>query len=97
MRKRLGVAAATLLALVVSMVVFTLPAHAAAGFQVSGGRLLDANGNDFVMRGINHAHTWYPTQTGSFADIKRPAPTRSGWCSPADSAGPGTRRPTSPT
>ncbi|MDR7280575.1 cellulase family glycosylhydrolase [Catenuloplanes atrovinosus] len=70
MRKRLGVAAATLLALVVSMVVFTLPAHAAAGFQVSGGRLLDANGNDFVMRGINHAHTWYPTQTGSFADIK---------------------------
>ncbi|MDQ0368319.1 cellulase family glycosylhydrolase [Catenuloplanes indicus] len=70
MRKRLSVVGATLLALVVSMVVFTVPAHAAAGFTVSGGRLLDANGNAFVMRGINHAHTWYPAQTGSFANIK---------------------------
>lgn len=29
------------------------------GFRVSGSTLLDANGNAFVMRGINHAHTWY--------------------------------------
>lgn len=29
------------------------------GFQVSGTKLLDAYGNEFVMRGVNHAHTWY--------------------------------------
>jgi mannan endo-1,4-beta-mannosidase len=46
------------------------PAHAAAGFTVSGTRILDANGNAFVMRGINHAHNWYPSQTSSFANIK---------------------------
>lgn len=28
-------------------------------FQVSGTKLYDANGNEFVMRGINHAHAWY--------------------------------------
>ncbi|WP_199444555.1 cellulase family glycosylhydrolase [Umezawaea beigongshangensis] len=50
---------------------FTAPhAHAATGFTVSDGRLLDANGDDFVMRGVNHAHTWYPTQTSSFANVK---------------------------
>lgn len=30
-----------------------------AGFQVDGTKLLDANGNEFVFRGINHAHTWF--------------------------------------
>ncbi|CAL9597021.1 cellulase family glycosylhydrolase [Streptomyces sp. enrichment culture] len=40
------------------------------GLHVQGGRLLEGNGNDFVMRGVNHAHTWYPGQTRSLADIK---------------------------
>ncbi|OYD07033.1 glycoside hydrolase family 5 protein [Paludifilum halophilum] len=40
--------------------------HAAAnGFYVDDGRLYDANGNAFVMRGINHAHTWYKDQTAT--------------------------------
>ncbi|MFF3337558.1 cellulase family glycosylhydrolase [Streptomyces flavidovirens] len=44
---------------------------AATGFHVSaGGRLLEANGNDFVMRGVNHAHAWYPNRTSSLADVK---------------------------
>jgi mannan endo-1,4-beta-mannosidase len=43
---------------------------AATGFRISDGRLLEANGNDFVMRGVNHAHTWYVNETDSFADIK---------------------------
>ncbi|WDG32897.1 cellulase family glycosylhydrolase [Streptomyces sp. CA-278952] len=43
---------------------------AATGLHVSDGRLLEANGNDFVMRGVNHAHTWYPGETQSLADIK---------------------------
>ncbi|MFI6412568.1 cellulase family glycosylhydrolase [Streptomyces sp. NPDC050585] len=45
-------------------------AATAAGLHIEGGRLVEGNGNDFVMRGVNHAHTWYPGQTRSFADIK---------------------------
>nr|WBO78606.1 cellulase family glycosylhydrolase [Streptomyces sp. SBE_14.2] len=43
---------------------------AAVGLHISDGRLLESNGNDFVMRGVNHAHTWYPGETQSLADIK---------------------------
>jgi len=32
------------------------------GFQVSGTELLDANGNPFVMRGVNMAHKWFALQ-----------------------------------
>ncbi|MEU4656392.1 cellulase family glycosylhydrolase [Streptomyces sp. NPDC023723] len=46
------------------------PTAAATGLHIANGRLLEANGNDFVMRGVNHAHTWYPGQTQSLADIK---------------------------
>ncbi|MEV6105888.1 cellulase family glycosylhydrolase [Streptomyces sp. NPDC051940] len=42
----------------------------ATGLHITDGRLLEANGNDYVMRGVNHAHTWYPTQTQSLRDIK---------------------------
>ncbi|MET9801790.1 cellulase family glycosylhydrolase [Streptomyces sp. NPDC006368] len=74
MRKNLATAAAALLAVAAS--VFAAPtaaraAEAAPGFHVGGGRLLDANGNDFVMRGVNHAHAWYPTRTNqALKDVK---------------------------
>ncbi|MFK4547697.1 mannan endo-1,4-beta-mannosidase [Streptomyces tendae] len=42
----------------------------AVGLHISDGRLLEGNGNDFVMRGVNHAHTWYPGETQSLADVK---------------------------
>ncbi|MEV0786815.1 cellulase family glycosylhydrolase [Streptomyces sp. NPDC050423] len=49
----------------------TAPTPAAAtGLHISDGRLLEGNGNDFVMRGVNHAHAWYPSETQSLADIK---------------------------
>jgi mannan endo-1,4-beta-mannosidase len=35
------------------------------GFHVSGRLLLDANGNNFIMRGINVPHNWYPDETAS--------------------------------
>ncbi|WJK39668.1 cellulase family glycosylhydrolase [Solwaraspora sp. WMMA2056] len=70
MKTRLGVAAATLLALVASIVVLVPPAHAAVGLHISGGRLVEANGSPLVLRGVNHAHTWYASQTSSFANIK---------------------------
>ncbi|WP_435840018.1 cellulase family glycosylhydrolase [Streptomyces chilikensis] len=43
---------------------------APAGLRVTDGRVVESNGNDFVMRGVNHAHTWYQGETQSFADIK---------------------------
>ncbi|MGB2572269.1 cellulase family glycosylhydrolase [Micromonospora citrea] len=70
MRKRLWVAGVALLTALAAVFAFGQPAHAAAGFTVSGGKLYDANGAEFVMRGVNHAHTWYPQQTSSFANIK---------------------------
>ncbi|MBI0293867.1 cellulase family glycosylhydrolase [Streptomyces sp. PRKS01-29] len=45
-------------------------APVATGLHISDGRLLEGNGNDFVMRGVNHAHTWFPGETRSLADIK---------------------------
>ncbi|MFI5677408.1 cellulase family glycosylhydrolase [Streptomyces cellulosae] len=42
----------------------------ATGLHISDGRLVEGNGNDFVMRGVNHAHTWYPNQTQALSDIK---------------------------
>lgn len=35
------------------------PIEATGGFKVVGDTLYDANGNEFVMRGVNHAHTWF--------------------------------------
>ncbi|MDQ0912497.1 mannan endo-1,4-beta-mannosidase [Streptomyces canus] len=46
------------------------PGTQATGLHISDGRLVEGNGNDFVMRGVNHAHTWYPNELGSLADIK---------------------------
>ncbi|MFE0805771.1 cellulase family glycosylhydrolase [Streptomyces sp. NPDC058812] len=46
------------------------PGARATGLHISDGRLLEGNGNDFVMRGVNHAHTWYPGETQSLADVK---------------------------
>ncbi|MFJ8079030.1 cellulase family glycosylhydrolase [Streptomyces sp. NPDC096205] len=81
MRRMLAAAAGALLAVTAS--VLAAPpstaqgatpdraAEAATGFHVADGRLLDANGRDFVMRGVNHAHTWYPTRTTqALKDIK---------------------------
>ena len=41
----------------------TPTAEAASGFYVSGTSIYDANGNKFVMRGVNIAHAWYTEKT----------------------------------
>ena len=52
-------------ALVVSLALtvtggFKYSASAATeGFKIVNGKLIDANGNEFIMRGINEAHNWY--------------------------------------
>jgi mannan endo-1,4-beta-mannosidase len=42
----------------------------ATGLHVSGTQVVEANGAAFVMRGVNHAYIWYPTQNRAFADMK---------------------------
>ncbi|MBO5147004.1 MAG: cellulase family glycosylhydrolase [Lachnospiraceae bacterium] len=39
------------------------PSPSANGMYISNGRLYDADGKEFVMRGINIAHAWYPDYT----------------------------------
>jgi mannan endo-1,4-beta-mannosidase len=70
MRRGFAALGAALLALLASSYVFAQPAHAATGMHVRNGRLVEANGHDLVLRGINHAYSWYLGQTGSFAAIK---------------------------
>ena len=44
----------------------TKPAQSVAdGFYVSGTKLYDANGKEFIMRGVNVAHNWFSGSTGS--------------------------------
>ncbi|HZF92495.1 cellulase family glycosylhydrolase [Streptomyces sp.] len=71
--RKLAAATGTILAVCASLLAVAPTAQAAdpAGFHVRDGRLLDANGKDFVMRGVNHAHTWYPARTDqALKDIK---------------------------
>ncbi|GGN69122.1 hypothetical protein GCM10010112_34280 [Actinoplanes lobatus] len=70
MKRRLAVLAAVLITLTASVLTFVNPAYAATGLHIEGRNIVEANGNTFVMRGINHMHTWYAGQTGSFADMK---------------------------
>ncbi|MFI6941971.1 cellulase family glycosylhydrolase [Streptomyces sp. NPDC050418] len=72
-RTRAALASAGLLAACTALLGTTASAEAAEapGFHIQDGRLLDAGGQDFVMRGVNHAHTWYPDRTDqALADIK---------------------------
>jgi mannan endo-1,4-beta-mannosidase len=61
---------AAILFLLIHMSIRTAQLQAATGFRISGRNLLDANGNNFIMRGISHAHCWYTDRTSAFADIK---------------------------
>jgi mannan endo-1,4-beta-mannosidase len=72
MRFRLMIAAASAAAvtLIVSLLVAVQPAQAAVGLRITNGRLVEANGTPFIMRGTSHAHVWYQSQTSSFANIK---------------------------
>lgn len=71
MKKWLAVVGSTVLALLVSLLVFVQPTQAAVGLRVEDGRLVEANGTPFVIRGVSHAHVWYPNETDSFAGISR--------------------------
>ena len=42
----------------------------AAGFHVKNEKLVDAGGNIFVMRGINHLYAYYPSERRAIPDIR---------------------------
>src|SRR5690242_3755420 len=74
MKRQLAAVLAAVLAaaasIVVSVLVLSQPASAAVGLHVSGRNIVEANGQNFIMRGINHEHVWFTSQTSSFANIK---------------------------
>ncbi len=57
------------LALPASTAVATQSPESGDGIHVVDGRIYEADGTELVLRGINHAHTWYTGNTQSFADI----------------------------
>src|SRR5690242_5693924 len=63
--------------LMVAVILLPEPAHAqpaaaapVPGIRVQNGRLVEANGSDLVLRGVNHDFIWYPDKNGVFAAIK---------------------------
>ncbi|MFI9155269.1 cellulase family glycosylhydrolase [Streptomyces sp. NPDC053367] len=66
----LGLAVAAALTPAAAQTAAEPPGTQATGLHISNGRLVEGNGNDFVMRGVNHAHTWYTGETQSWADVK---------------------------
>jgi mannan endo-1,4-beta-mannosidase len=70
MKQRWAIAISAVLALLASLLVSVQPASAAVGLRVSGRNIVEANGSNFIIRGTSHAHTWFSTQTSSFANIK---------------------------
>ena len=45
-------------------------AVAGVGFHLSGRYIHDANGTNFILRGVNHPHTWFLDKTSAFVHIK---------------------------
>jgi mannan endo-1,4-beta-mannosidase len=70
MRRKLAILVATAIGIAASILVFVQPASAAVGLHVSGRNIVEANGQTFVMRGVNHPHVWFTGQTSSFANLK---------------------------
>ncbi|WP_213457056.1 cellulase family glycosylhydrolase [Rhizomonospora bruguierae] len=70
MKRRLTVLGVALLAAAASILIAMQPAEAAVGLHISGTNIVEANGRTFTMRGVNHPHVWFTSQTSSFANIK---------------------------
>ncbi len=52
-------------ALSVTFALGLIATEAFAGWSVNGTKVLDPRGNNFIFRGINHAHAWYPDRTAT--------------------------------
>jgi mannan endo-1,4-beta-mannosidase len=70
MKTKIGIVLTAIAAIVASVVVAIQPAHAAVGIRITNGRLVEGNGQQLILRGVNHAHTWYKMATDSYPAIK---------------------------
>jgi mannan endo-1,4-beta-mannosidase len=70
MKRLLTLLGVAVLAVAASTLVSVRPADAAVGLHLSGTDIVEANGQQFTMVGVNHPHVWFTNQTSSFADIK---------------------------
>jgi mannan endo-1,4-beta-mannosidase len=62
-------ARAVTLVLVVALV-GTAPVSAATGIAVRDGRLVEGNGTELVLRGVNHPHAWYRDRLAALGHAK---------------------------
>ena len=53
---------------------------ASDGFYISGTSVYDANGNKFVMRGVNIAHAWYTSETDTSSTCPKLLPNDHTMC-----------------
>jgi mannan endo-1,4-beta-mannosidase len=70
MKRLFTIVGVAVLAVAASIIVAVAPASAAVGLHISGTNIVEANGQNFIMRGVNHEHVWFTGQTSSFANIK---------------------------
>ena len=69
MKRRLTIFGAAVLMVAASFVVYAQEASAAVGLHTSGRNIVEANGQQFIMGGVNHPHVWYTGNTQAFADV----------------------------
>src|SRR5262245_34450675 len=70
MKRRIAIVGAALLAVATFIGNLRPPCSAAVGLPIRGRKIVESNGQTFVMRGVNHQHPWFTNQTSSFANIK---------------------------
>ena len=63
LKKATGYLLTAVMVMMLCMNFFTMQVSAASdGFKVNGTKLYDANGNEFLMRGVNYPHAWYTSE-----------------------------------
>lgn len=69
--RRIIMASTAAAALVLSLLVVAAPQAQAqqGGFSISGRNLIDANGNNFIMRGTSHPDVWFSGERASYTEI----------------------------
>jgi mannan endo-1,4-beta-mannosidase len=65
----------TLFALTCAAALLAVPLTASAGFAIKSAKLVDNNGNAFVMRGVNYPYLWF-TSRDTQQDLKNIAATK---------------------
>lgn len=65
-----GSVVAVLASLATAGFVVVRPLYGDYGMKIVDGRLVEYDGSDLVLRGINHGYAWHRARTETFADVK---------------------------